>query len=128
MCQDRRDHMTEGELAGGLKGTCVACPFNVAFTEEAAKVWNYGCLPDTPHIIQMKKTSGHNWACHSNENKVCAGLCHVAKDLGLNLSEGGLIRPSTWEIDGEEAALNEALQNARTRQPLPDERETAPRS
>jgi GNAT superfamily N-acetyltransferase len=92
----------------GYKGACASCPFNEGMTEEADQAQGYGCLPSGYDIIQMKQRSGQNWACHSNENKVCAGLCHQAKDRDLDLSQGGLIRYSSWFHAGEQAALDEA--------------------
>ena len=92
----------------GHKGACASCPFNEGMTAEADQAQNYGCLPTSGDIIHMKKRSGQNWACHSDENSVCAGLCHQAKPNNLDLSEGGLIRYSSWFHAGEEAALDEA--------------------
>lgn len=92
----------------GHKGACVSCPFNEGMTAEADQAQNYGCLPTGYEIIQMKKRSGQNWACHSDENAVCAGLCHQAKPYELDLSQGGLIRYSSWFHAGEDAAVDEA--------------------
>ena len=104
MCKTK----SEGEQASGHKGSCVTCPFNAAFTEEAAQVENYGCLPTAAEIVLMKRDSGHNWACHDEEDRVCAGLCAVAKAQRIDLSTGGLIRYTTWYQHGREAALCEA--------------------
>ncbi len=101
---------TEHHLAedGTLKGSCISCPFNDGVTFEASEGQNLGCLPSGYDIIQMKRRSGQNWACHDDESKVCSGLCHSAKDAGLDLSEGGLVRYSSWYHAGEEAAVDEA--------------------
>lgn len=126
MCEDIKKHLmarfpdelrafvqstglSEGELAGGLKGTCGGCPFNAGMTEEAEMAQNYGCLPTPCEIIQLKRTSGQNWACHSDETKVCAGLCHAAKPEGLNLAEGALLSYSSWYHKGPQAAVAQAM-------------------
>ena len=85
-----------GEMAGGHKGSCVTCPFNAGFTAEGAQAENYGCLPTAMEIVEMKRESGHNLACHDDEGRVCAGLCAVAKEQRIDLSQGGLIRYTTW--------------------------------
>ncbi|MBC8737026.1 hypothetical protein F6X40_09415 [Paraburkholderia sp. UCT31] len=105
--------ITEGELDGGLKGSCSACPFNDGRTEQATQGQNYGCLPTAGRLIRLKKRTGLNWACHDDESKVCAGLCHAAKEHSLNLAEGGLIKYSTWYHQGEKAALAEAAAQRR---------------
>lgn len=96
------------EIEQGLRGTCGGCPFNDGITTEASLAQNYGCLPTGYDIIKMKRESGHNWACHDDESKVCAGLCHSSKDAQLDLSTGGLVRYSSWYHAGEAAALEEA--------------------
>lgn len=95
-----------GELIGGRKGTCVGCPFET--TESSEQAQNYGCLPTPGDIIRMKRDTGHNWACHDDASKVCAGLCHEARDHQLDLSHGNLISYETWYQKGEEAAIEEA--------------------
>jgi hypothetical protein len=95
-----------GELIGGRKGTCPGCPFECTDVSEQAQ--NYGCLPSPGEIIQMKRDSGHNWSCHSDESKVCAGLCHEAKEHKLDLSHGNLISYETWYREGPEAAIEQA--------------------
>ncbi|KWU17966.1 hypothetical protein AS149_14675 [Burkholderia cenocepacia] len=93
---------------GGRKGTCPGCPFET--TEVSEQAQNYGCLPTPWEIIEMKRTSGHNWSCHSDGSKVCAGLCHEAKSHGLDLSTGNLISYETWYQQGPEAAIKQANQ------------------
>lgn len=92
----------------GLKGACASCPFNDPFTAEAAEAQNYGCLPTGYDIIQIKRRSGQNWACHDDETKVCAGLCHQAADAKLDLSQGNLVKYSSWYHAGEEESIQEA--------------------
>ena len=111
--------MSSGELVGGLKGSCPACPFNEAFTEPANQAQNWGCLPDGHYLLQLKRNTDQNWACHDDETRVCAGLCHRAKDNGLNLGTGGLVRYSTWFHHGEEAAIAEAKGLVRYETPPP---------
>lgn len=53
-------------------GMCNSCPFN--YTEESMMVQNYGCLRSKQDILKLKDETGHNWACHSNNKKVCGGL------------------------------------------------------
>jgi hypothetical protein len=99
---------SEGERAGGLRGTCGGCPFNAGMTEEAEMAQNYGCLPTPGEVVELKRTTGANWACHSDETKVCAGLCHAAEPEQLDLSQGGLLRYSTWYHQSQDAAISEA--------------------
>ncbi|GAA4878959.1 hypothetical protein GCM10023310_68820 [Paenibacillus vulneris] len=95
---------------------CNHCPF--AFTDASEEFQNYGCLPSPWDIIQMKRKSGHNWACHENENKLCQGLkdhvqyhqennC-VDRMRDIDLSRGGLISYETWFHEGEEEAIKKA--------------------
>lgn len=51
---------------------CNSCPFN--HTEESGQVQNYGCLRSKQEILKLKDDTGHNWACHSNNKRVCQGL------------------------------------------------------
>lgn len=104
-------HHTIQELEDKLsarKGTCVSCPFNDGFTFSASEAQNLGCLPTPYDIIQMKKSSGQNWACHDDETTLCAGLCHQAKEANLDLTQGGLIRYSSWYHAGQNEAIEEA--------------------
>ena len=112
MCTSSKN-ISKGEAAGGLPGTCPGCPFNVDLTAQAEYVYNTGCLPDPYDIIVMKKETGQNWACHENESKICAGLCHLAKDKGLDLTTGGLISPEVWQVDGQDVAIAKAVQQGR---------------
>jgi hypothetical protein len=56
-----------------MKKMCITCPFN-HYSEKAAEVQNYGCLPSHKDILRIKDDTGNNWACHSNNNKICGGL------------------------------------------------------
>lgn len=95
---------------------CECCPF--AFTDASEEVQNYGCLPTPYEIIQMKRKSGHNWSCHSNEKKICRGfVTHVEEakkykwreDLSdIDTSKGNLISYETWCHKGEAEAIKEA--------------------
>lgn len=91
---------------------CKHCPF--AFTNESEYVQGLGCLPSPFDITQMKRKSGHNWACHSNEVKICSGFVDFIKEYpsgkysDIDTSTGGLISYETWYHEGEEAALKEA--------------------
>jgi hypothetical protein len=74
------------------KDECTACPFNIGHPECDA-AYNLGCLP-TPHeVIELKKTTGNNWACHSKPDQVCAGMVRWAKsqDLKLDFKSGELL-------------------------------------
>lgn len=104
--------ISEGQLAGGLKGTCGGCPFNAGMTEEADMAQNYGCLPTAGDIVALKRETGANWACHSDETKVCAGLCHAAKAEKLDLASGGLISYQAWYHEGPEAVVRKAVEGA----------------
>lgn len=95
---------------------CECCPF--AFTDASEEVQNYGCLPTPYEIIQMKRKSGHNWSCHSNEKVICKGFVDHVKWINENgyvndlkdidTSKGNLISYDTWYREGEEAAIKEA--------------------
>lgn len=52
---------------------CEGCPFN--YTEETEIIQNYGCLPTSKDIVQLKKNNA-DWKCHSKEH-VCMGLVEV---------------------------------------------------
>lgn len=96
---------------------CITCPF--AFTDESEQVQNYGCLPTPYEIIEMKRKSGHNWACHGNEKKKCTGFQEYVAYIqeqehvqgyednlkDIDTSTGGLISYDVWCKEGEEAAL-----------------------
>lgn len=86
-------------------GGCVTCPFSC--NEHAEQAQNYGCLPSPFQIIEMKRKSGHNWACHSNENVLCGGFAKFIKDEcpDLDIHTGNLISYETWYHQGEEAAI-----------------------
>ena len=76
---------------GGIASTCESCPSNDGITESATHAQNLGCgLPTAFEIVKMAATEGKTWACHSNSDKPCAGLCRVAKPLGLDLSKNVL--------------------------------------
>lgn len=100
------DDYIERSLCGS--GGCITCPFSCG--EEAETVQNYGCLPDSYDIVRMKKESGHNWGCHSDETKICGGLVTFIKEnnLDLDINSGGIIKYDTWYHEGEEVAINEA--------------------
>lgn len=76
---------------GGIASTCQSCPSNDGITESATHAQNLGCgLPTAFEIVQMAATEGKNWACHSRPEKVCVGLCQIAKPLGLNIQSNAL--------------------------------------
>ena len=52
---------------------CKSCPFNYE-SEASHQAQNYGCLPSGYQILKIKDETGHNWACHSNNNRICNGL------------------------------------------------------
>ena len=87
---------------------CSACPF--AFTDRSEEVQNYGCLPSPFEILKIKSESGHNWSCHDNPNKLCAGYAnHIAKyRTDLNIKQGNLINYEIWYRQGEAAAIAQA--------------------
>jgi len=91
-------------------GGCMTCPFS--FNNEAEMVQNYGCLPEPLDIIRMKEKSGHNWACHGDETKMCGGYANWVKKHrpDLNLKVGNLISYDIWYREGEEEALRKASQ------------------
>lgn len=99
---------------------CESCPF--AFTDQSEMVQNYGCLPTPYEIVEMKRESGHNWACHSNEKKICSGFNEfieysrkspysVDKYDDIDTSKGGLIPYEVWYNEGREAAMQKADDN-----------------
>lgn len=76
--------------------TCEACPFSCS--EEAEKGMNFGCLPAPYDIIEIKKNTDKNWACHEHpkEDVPCAGWAAYAKEHGLDYKTGGLVGLSIW--------------------------------
>jgi len=56
-----------------MKRMCNSCPFNYCHPE-SDQAQNYGCLPSSKDILDLKDNEGHNWACHSNPKRVCQGL------------------------------------------------------
>lgn len=98
--------MTERSPCGS--GGCMTCPF--ASSEEAETVQNYGCLPDPHSIVKMKEESGHNWACHYDDNKLCGGFAnHIRQHRpDLDIREGNLISYTTWDSKGQDVAIHEA--------------------
>ena len=97
----------EGYIERSLCGSggCIHCPFSIS--EEADKIYNLGCLPTVSDIVRMKKESGHNWACHSNEKVLCGGFYNFMKENypDLDLNNGGLINYNDWYLKGEDYAL-----------------------
>jgi hypothetical protein len=83
---DNRDPVHQG-----FRGTCPACPFNEGMNEPGTIAQTYGCLPSGGDILQMKRDTGNNWACHDNDSKVCTGLCLHAKENNLDMTKGHLI-------------------------------------
>jgi len=83
---DKRD-----PIHGGFKGTCSSCPFNEGMNEDGTMTQNLGCLPSAGDVLQLKRTTGDNWACHTDDSKVCTGLCLHAKEYDLDMSKGQLI-------------------------------------
>ncbi len=94
--------------------TCTHCPF--AFTDESDEVQNYGCLPTPYEILSMKVETGHNWSCHEEPTKICAGFASwVKKNRGkvidgidmstINFKEGKIINADLWQTHGFEAAI-----------------------
>jgi hypothetical protein len=72
------------------KKACITCPFNENVTKESHDAQYYGCLPSQFDIIKMKRETGNNWACHSNNKRVCQGLIdtNIERQLGLDMSSG----------------------------------------
>lgn len=97
---------------------CNGCPFGCSEASEQAQNW--GCLPTPMQIIEMKEKSGHNWACHSNENKICSGFVGFVKDMRefgsgdrtryerLDLESGKLISYEEWYREGDDYAMKNA--------------------
>jgi hypothetical protein len=84
------------------KMPCETCPFNDGLNEAATVAQNYGCLPTRHDIIDIKKTTGKNWACHGDETRICGGLAQAAKEAGLDISVGPLIKYSNWYLGKDE--------------------------
>lgn len=89
-------------------GQCNTCPF--AHTDESEYVQNLGCLPEPHDIVKMKIESGHNWACHGDEDKICSGFVNHIKENHpeLDTTTGNLISYDTWCHHGPEVAMKEA--------------------
>lgn len=71
------------------QGMCNGCPFN--FTEESEQIQNYGCLAAPFDILKAKDEHNREWLCHSNEDRICAGLAQQRK-----IGDGNPIAPSEW--------------------------------
>lgn len=97
------------ERSGCGSGGCVTCPFS--YNDEANQAQNYGCLPTRYDIIEMKKKSGHNWACHYDETILCGGFARYLIDerSDLDVKEGGLISYDDWVQEGEMTAIVNAF-------------------
>jgi hypothetical protein len=69
---------------------CTTCPFS--WSEEAQIAQAIGCLPSPYDIIEIKRTTNENWACHSNCKRICQGLVQAndERKLGLDLTQGPL--------------------------------------
>lgn len=66
------------------KGACEGegCPVNFG-NETTEMVYNYGCLPTVPDIIEMRAINGLTWACHGDPTKPCVSGVRLLKNLGL---------------------------------------------
>lgn len=67
---------------------CKSCPFN--YTEESEYAQNTGCLPNRIEILKLKDETNNNWACHSNNKRICGGLSEERNTINgaLYLSPG----------------------------------------
>ena len=74
------------------KNDCTACPFNIGHPD-CDDAYNLGCLPSVGEVIDLKISTGKNWACHSKTNQICAGLVGFVKEnkLELDLKTGDLL-------------------------------------
>lgn len=70
-------------------------------TEESERVQNLGCLPSEWEIMNIKRGTGKNWACHYDETKLCAGFVEAAREAGLDYKTGGLASYERWYHTGE---------------------------
>ena len=78
-------------------GMCNSCPFN--HTDEADYVQNMGCLPSPKDVLKIKDETGNNWACHTNNKRICEGLKeHRDTSIGkLHLQPGENTEFISWE-------------------------------
>ena len=86
---------------------CNSCPFN--YTEESEMVQNYGCLRSKQEILELKDITGHNWACHCNNKRVCKGLS-IERDTSkgkLYLQPGENIDFISWNEEDQKPILKE---------------------
>jgi hypothetical protein len=75
--------------------TCHACPFSGSDAAESAI--NLGCLPGEGEIMQAHYEGGGNWACHENEDRICAGFASVKHERGEKMDKAApLMRPSDY--------------------------------
>lgn len=87
------------------KGECVSCPF--ACTEESVYAQTVGCLPSPYELVELKRTTGHNWSCHGDPSKMCGGYAaHIAQyNPELDVKSGNLINADIFLNESEDIAL-----------------------
>lgn len=113
-----RDELVDALLKGYTKkpedrsdcgsGGCVTCPFS--YNDKSDYAQNTGCLPSSYEIIEMKRSTGHNWSCHGDSTVLCGGFVKRVREKhpDLNLSEGSLISFDEWSEEGQDSAVAKA--------------------
>lgn len=92
-----------------MTGVCDTCPFGDGdgWSAEAEQAINLGCLPTMGEALALKRDTGCNWGCHS-EDRICAGFVREAAERGIEYRGHPTINFETWAQRGEEAAVREA--------------------
>ena len=76
---------------------CNTCPFKGG--DEAEQGISLGCLPSVFEIMQIKRETGHNWGCHS-EDRICAGFVEACRETGLEYKGAPLLKYEDWYRNG----------------------------
>lgn len=73
---------------------CESCPF--AGTELSEQAQNYACLPSPFEIMQIKIETRKNWACHHNEDRICAGFVQECRERRIEYRGDEMTTYERW--------------------------------
>ena len=91
---------------------CETCPLGDGdgWTDAAEQAINLGCLPSFGEAMHIKRSTGCNWGCHSEE-RICAGFVRECAVYGLEYRGAPTLSFKEWSDLG----LDEAVRLARGR-------------